>query len=183
MVLSEGADHPRSRGVYAFRRCSIAARDGSSPLARGLRGGLERDGNVPGIIPARAGFTWRGPALTGPRRDHPRSRGVYYSVGYSQPDRLGSSPLARGLQVGAVGLELQRRIIPARAGFTTVSSRFIPSMADHPRSRGVYSAAAFFASTASGSSPLARGLPSPYDPLKRFVGIIPARAGFTSRSS
>ena len=32
-----GSDHPRSRGVYLLRRMSSFERDGSSPLARGLR--------------------------------------------------------------------------------------------------------------------------------------------------
>ena len=34
---------------------------GSSPLARGLLGGFTDDGTAIGIIPARAGFTSKGP--------------------------------------------------------------------------------------------------------------------------
>ena len=51
----------------------------------------------------------------------------------------GSSPLARGLLLGAAQFQVQRGIIPARAGFTL--SVHVPEGGgqDHPRSRGVYS--------------------------------------------
>ena len=61
---------------------AIAGASGSSPLARGLPDDVIREGNVRGIIPARAGFTascgGTGPAAS----DHPRSRGVYGHVYY-----------------------------------------------------------------------------------------------------
>ena len=50
-------DHPRSRGVYPFRRLGFSAVSGSSPLARGLQGVLLLGVEEVGIIPARAGFT------------------------------------------------------------------------------------------------------------------------------
>ena len=50
------------------------------------------------------------------------------------------------------------RIIPARAGFTSVSAGDLGQEGDHPRSRGVYSAGFDTALASSGSSPLARGL-------------------------
>ena len=51
-------DHPRSRGVYRRSASYSPSQRGSSPLARGLRrpGGSGR--LRPGIIPARAGFTF-----------------------------------------------------------------------------------------------------------------------------
>ena len=70
-------------------------------------------------------------------------------------------------------------IIPARAGFTTGASRTSPRSPDHPRSRGVYPDLEVFAASVTGSSPLARGLPSTPSRQRRPVGIIPARAGFT----
>ena len=51
-------DHPRSRGVYPAPTGREAKPPGSSPLARGLRLALSRTAGHPGIIPARAGFTW-----------------------------------------------------------------------------------------------------------------------------
>ena len=56
--LREG-DHPRSRGVYALSMNQATVDQGSSPLARGLRSEVTDFEHVPGIIPARAGFTGR----------------------------------------------------------------------------------------------------------------------------
>ena len=93
---------------------------GSSPLARGLPPHTVEGGVVDGIIPARAGFTST-PTTTWPRSwDHPRSRGVYARwMGYDT-ERLGSSPLARGLRPRVGRGRMGRRIIPARAGFTPI---------------------------------------------------------------
>ena len=54
---------------------------------------------------------------------------------------------------------------------------------DHPRSRGVYQALDIMTDTAVGSSPLARGLQDPVRGRLSGRGIIPARAGFTRRST
>ena len=71
------------------------------------------------------------------------------------------------------------RIIPARAGFTLVVAVERGQVEDHPRSRGVYQSALNDLASATGSSPLARGLHvrAPLDFLRSW--IIPARAGFT----
>ena len=90
-------DHPRSRGVYGPAGASLPRAPGSSPLARGLPGVCEGKGWQPGIIPARAGFTWPGHARHGYPPDHPRSRGVYGRSHHPSQRRRGSSPLARGL--------------------------------------------------------------------------------------
>ena len=94
-----------------------------------------------------------------PTEDHPRSRGVYSSPTRSERSRIGSSPLARGLQ-GDLPLRLRGdRIIPARAGFTPPHMGRGAPTEDHPRSRGVYTATRRPRVRAWGSSPLARGLP------------------------
>ena len=132
------SDHPRSRGVY--ERESVRGLDGSgsSPLARGLHNppavGLEELR----IIPARAGFTGGKAAARSMGRDHPRSRGVYVPDRGRSAAPAGSSPLARGLHAPVQVVHGTRRIIPARAGFTTVPGTRSPRRADHPRSRGVY---------------------------------------------
>ena len=92
-------DHPRSRGVYQPERGRRGCPQGSSPLARGLRGGE---------VSHRS-----------PTRDHPRSRGVYSGHDLSPIVMVGSSPLARGLRPGAHYCRPGVRIIPARAGFTS----------------------------------------------------------------
>ena len=157
-----------------------AASAGSSPLARGLLDPGDRRGIQPGIIPARAGFTWTSMPWRLCSTDHPRSRGVYMKPFSTSRAICGSSPLARGLLDKSLSTRQCLGIIPARAGFTPVRRWGCDDVEDHPRSRGVYEAAGDRTLTASGSSPLARGLPAfPLRP-RGTPGIIPARAGFTA---
>ena len=177
------ADHPRSRGVYS-RLCVLhRRRDGSSPLARGLRSPRRASARPGGIIPARAGFT-RSPT-TGRRSapDHPRSRGVYDRAMIHAPDVGGSSPLARGLRSTRRRRLAAAGIIPARAGFTRVGRRPGAVEQDHPRSRGVYRFLAVTDVEGLGSSPLARGLRSATQRPAARRRIIPARAGFTASAT
>ena len=154
-------DHPRSRGVYHHGRDTLVAQGGSSPLARGLRPEPRVGQLLQRIIPARAGFTATSAAIRSSRRDHPRSRGVYRGDVRPLSRLRGSSPLARGLLLHGVALGRGYGIIPARAGFTLQELPIKQLDQDHPRSRGVYSAA-------------------PGHWVQR-CGIIPARAGFTSQ--
>ena len=156
------ADHPRSRGVYGMIEADATDGVGSSPLARGLRAQDHDGGHGAGIIPARAGFTHPHHHGRYVRRDHPRSRGVY------RAQRVRAYPARRG-------------IIPARAGFTGLIVFRDSSRADHPRSRGVYGVLQTIEGNTSGSSPLARGLPTKPHWQPRTAWIIPARAGFTPR--
>ena len=152
---------------------------GSSPLARGLRGGVDGVHLWFRIIPARAGFTrpppWGGRA----DRDHSRSRGVYLRGRPDGRGRPGSSPLARGLLQTPRTSHPAGGIIPARAGFTPTGVSCSIRTWDHPRSRGVYSGDWVVTTPSGGSSPLARGLRSAGDGGDGVAGIIPARAGFT----
>ena len=131
-------DHPRSRGVYRGRASDLVAEQGSSPLARGLPRPRGLDPRLPGIIPARAGFTRSSIRSASRSTDHPRSRGVY-SPRYTESRSIrGSSPLARGLRQQGALREGRSRIIPARAGFTSWRCAGPWPPRDHPRSRGVY---------------------------------------------
>ena len=96
---------------------------------------------------------------------------------------LGSSPLARGLRGRLVLVGAVAGIIPARAGFTAASPRIRISRQDHPRSRGVYGRSELGNRVGGGSSPLARGLQDLQWLERAHGGIIPARAGFTTRSA
>ena len=176
-------DHPRSRGVYFHDSAGGSVSPGSSPLARGLPLDVAQHPDLPGIIPARAGFTQPPPPGSRPPADHPRSRGVYAGSRSAHWRAAGSSPLARGLPAPGVRAGAAPGIIPARAGFTTGSAPSWATRPDHPRSRGVYACHTSFAGLAAGSSPLARGLPGRGGPLHDGVGIIPARAGFTTTPS
>ena len=176
-----GWDHPRSRGVYEFCERPSCEVSGSSPLARGLRAlpGLRHP--MGGIIPARAGFTGPSSTPSSSTRDHPRSRGVYKEDHRVVAVLDGSSPLARGLLHLVGDASRQNRIIPARAGFTSLRALACASASDHPRSRGVYPHRSLRHSSAPGSSPLARGLLAHAAGRVGCVRIIPARAGFTCR--
>ena len=172
-------DHPRSRGVYPPTLYLGGWGAGSSPLARGLRGGSGEGGEGVGIIPARAGFTIGGLEERLDDADHPRSRGVYRRQ-YSLPvPGAGSSPLARGLPTCTRRGAPTTGIIPARAGFTGGYLQGGVGGSDHPRSRGVYVVEQARMAYLAGSSPLARGLlwDAAADAERRR--IIPARAGFT----
>ena len=172
-------DHPRSRGVYHACESRGSWVPGSSPLARGLPGGAWRWWLPGRIIPARAGFT-RGRRLRAARLpDHPRSRGVYATLNGVGMRIGGSSPLARGLHVGAEPVDSDAGIIPARAGFTECQLREARTHGDHPRSRGVYASVFLDSPGRDGSSPLARGLLNRSDAEAPSHRIIPARAGFT----
>ena len=70
-------DHPRSRGVYECQAILTTRDFGSSSLARGLHYPYARIIVIPGIIPARAGFTTALDRANALAEDHPRSRGVY----------------------------------------------------------------------------------------------------------
>ena len=131
-------DHPRSRGVYAFWADVREWESGSSPLARGLHGTINRARLTHGIIPARAGFTASTCRSAASSRDHPRSRGVYHVYWDVRTPCPGSSPLARGLLQRRRLPHRGRGIIPARAGFTGGALQSHGQPADHPRSRGVY---------------------------------------------
>ena len=174
------ADHPRSRGVYCWRMSAMICAWGSSPLARGLLPHQAAVDRHVGIIPARAGFTSRRAGHRGGPADHPRSRGVYDVGAPHRRERIGSSPLARGLHCVCCLLGDDAGIIPARAGFTRPRNRGRSSSADHPRSRGVYMLISVSSRLGWGSSPLARGLPIDTLATRALSGIIPARAGFTT---
>ena len=173
-------DHPRSRGVYRTGRRRNHCREGSSPLARGLRKALSRSYTGRRIIPARAGFTGAPGTRAPGDTDHPRSRGVYAAWDGGVLALGGSSPLARGLRSFMMSSSSKRGIIPARAGFTTDICARKSSKKDHPRSRGVYHVQQHLWRSPVGSSPLARGLRIRIRIKEPVIRIIPARAGFTS---
>ena len=156
---SAPSDHPRSRGVYPCCCPRPGRAGGSSPLARGLPIWAGPASPSSRIIPARAGFTAVGVRQWEPRRDHPRSRGVYGHAAPRPGTTAGSSPLARGL----------RSLRPTGGCWPR----------DHPRSRGVYPRCRCSSLISTGSSPLARGLQTNPDPALHKTRIIPARAGFT----
>ena len=132
-----------------------------------------------GLIPARAGTTYRAASEWQGLRAHPRSRGDHAISSRPRRTLPGSSPLARGPRdQGRLGIAAAR-LIPARAGTTWWARALRPAPGAHPRSRGDHTVIAFLVVLIAGSSPLARGprVVTPYQ--GKHLGLIPARAGTT----
>ena len=134
-----------------------------------------------GLIPARAGNTGGQFPRRQTGRAHPRSRGEHHLM---QALRLlvpGSSPLARGTHGLYNWLAEVGGLIPARAGNTVLPEPGHWFAGAHPRSRGEHPKRTSICSSDTGSSPLARGTPPERTFSFNLTGLIPARAGNTSR--
>ena len=92
----------------------------------------------------------------------------------------GSSPLTRGKHSDCDGLAVRRRLIPAHAGKTAVSSGVCVVRPAHPRSRGENQGHLQVLRKAPGSSPLTRGKRLGVAGLTIPHRLIPAHAGKTS---
>ena len=71
------AAHPRMRGEHSPICCRVACWGGSSPHARGARGGEVDEYRIPGLIPACAGSTSHSTRTVRALRAHPRMRGEH----------------------------------------------------------------------------------------------------------
>ena len=110
--------HPRAGGENPGTSSDIRQDHGSSPRGRGKHYPLTPEIAAEGLIPARAGKTWK---LT-PRRPsasaHPRAGGENAAPdGLVDPD-AGSSPRGRGKRLEPARRRGVPRLIPARAGKT-----------------------------------------------------------------
>ena len=110
--------HPRACGENHIGWGPMRGHEGSSPRVRGkLPGGVGGPGFL-GLIPARAGKTWRTPSASSTRPAHPRACGENHMATGPMNASIGSSPRVRGKRGrGHVGRR-HRRLIPARAGKT-----------------------------------------------------------------
>ena len=178
-VLARNTAHPRSRGEHCLARLRLALTLGSSPLARGTRGGRSAPNRRSGLIPARAGNTWYALRVGSLRRAHPRSRGEHRNICCIFAGYGGSSPLARGTQDVVWASKVSGGLIPARAGNTFACCTYREQRRAHPRSRGEHSHTLPFTVPRLGSSPLARGTRKGWNGQGKQAGLIPARAGNT----
>ena len=149
--------HPRSRGEHYALPGGVSGFPGSSPLARGTLHQLREAITDRRLIPARAGNTRSSPQGSNSSSAHPRSRGEHQAQILPYPALSGSSPLARGTHCRIVQITIPRRLIPARAGNTSVYVLMSPPQPAHPRSRGEHVTWSSSGEFGCGSSPLARG--------------------------
>ncbi len=152
---------PHARGTQTRQSTGQALYSGSSPHARGTRG--RQRGQQPSMrfIPACAGNTNSGCRRIRPRSVHPRMRGEHAMRFDGANVRIGSSPHARGTQVGHHSAVCARRFIPACAGNTALPRPGLARPSVHPRMRGEHQRAWHVLIAATGSSPHARGTQQP----------------------
>ena len=172
-------DHPRSRGEYFAVEPSHNLGTGSSPLSRGILLQRQYRRLLRGIIPALAGNTGCQPVSRPTVTDHPRSRGEYRPHSPVGTPSRGSSPLSRGIRLGAALVVALYGIIPALAGNTLAVGQDTKNLQDHPRSRGEYKFLIASMLLNTGSSPLSRGIRRPDTEEHCGARIIPALAGNT----
>ena len=143
--------------------------------------------DVPAItlrfIPARAGNTLRPQRQLPLPSAHPRSRGEHLSRRVVADSPPGSSPLARGTLAFIVIMPFLVRLIPARAGNTSLQRPTEKEATAHPRSRGEHAIGLGSHSALDGSSPLARGTLTARRNTSPPKRLIPARAGNTYRAA
>ena len=118
--------HPRSRGEHVSKAGAVAPGFGSSPLARGTYAHLSLGHNITRLIPARAGNIWIIFRWNTLQPAHPRSRGEHVRSPPPACRWTGSSPLARGTCCELRARNLDRRLIPARAGNITPAEKYPP---------------------------------------------------------
>ncbi len=139
-IRASARDHPRLRGEHLSNIGDLGPESGSSPPARGARGRIGVDHELPGIIPACAGSTGCGCVRPRWRWDHPRLRGEHIRPLVMSSSVGGSSPPARGAQVPVPGAAPAPGIIPACAGSTSCGMLVARPIRDHPRLRGEHRA-------------------------------------------
>ena len=132
------------------------------------------------IIPARAGPTHLSLSVMVSAADHPRSCGANTLTLLRAIYPSGSSPLVRGQHQHDLLPTPFLRIIPARAGPTSMSPYPLIWFADHPRSCGANQTESGRQIWSNGSSPLVRGQRHRPGADRQRHRIIPARAGPTT---
>ena len=194
--------HPRACGENGIRKQPETRFRGSSPRVRGKPDSHGMGGVHGRLIPARAGKTVEAVRAYYNPRAHPRACGKTASTartracspahpracGENSPGRAslvttpGSSPRVRGKPTRSRPQGLPRGLIPARAGKTLkrlVTQSHAPA---HPRACGENGRDFGDPLVRRGSSPRVRGKPAPGRARRDMEGLIPARAGKTSRS-
>ena len=113
--------HPRACGENWTNAGKELPFEGSSPRVRGKRTSRPSAPEPKGLIPARAGKTVASRSSLAVGRAHPRACGENIEPKTMPNPALGSSPRVRGKRPHGVVHAARERLIPARAGKTSVS--------------------------------------------------------------
>ena len=149
--------HPRAGGENSRRSLSTPPVPGSSPRGRGKLAQPHSICDLPGLIPARAGKTFRVPLGFASRAAHPRAGGENHDVCRANVLGRGSSPRGRGKQELPRLQAPQPGLIPARAGKTGTVVVSQSMRAAHPRAGGENGPLPADGMELDGSSPRGRG--------------------------
>ena len=154
---------------------------GSFPRVRGKRQVRHQGIIVARLIPACAGKTRRLWAWRPPSPAHPRACGENVLAASSASSTPGSSPRVRGKPIEQQFLRARVGLIPARAGKTPSTTSPKKARPAHPRACGENIKTTAPPAIEAGSSPRVRGKHPRRPRTGRGRGLIPARAGKTTR--
>ena len=175
--------HPRVCGENSDVAPVAANSSGSSPRVRGKLGRVEADYPLDGLIPACAGKTCRAPSKPPGTTAHPRVCGENATEVEDVLDQWGSSPRVRGKPCFRRARRGPHGLIPARAGKTSPFPWGRPGVSAHPRACGENGPHMSLYDSSQGSSPRVRGKRRACGARRSGGGLIPARAGKTTRDS
>ena len=173
--------HPRACGENVTASDVIRIDGGSSPRVRGKRRQSRRRFRQRGLIPARAGKTAPRARSRRARPAHPRACGENHKWHATILSVQGSSPRVRGKHAYRYRSASNAGLIPARAGKTHGKYHPYQSARAHPRACGENDAERVGVQESAGSSPRVRGKHRRRIPALLHGGLIPARAGKTTR--
>ena len=156
---------------------------GSPPLTRGILYRTTRARQKRRFTPAHAGNTLNHLIHLMTSEVHPRSRGEYYRLTFSDSDYQGSPPLTRGILGRGMWNRFSARFTPAHAGNTTALNIICHTSGVHPRSRGEYNYLLNHLTDYLGSPPLTRGIQRAFQPCSCRHRFTPAHAGNTLESN
>ena len=171
--------HPRAGGKNITAVWDGIVTVGSSPRGRGKHCEPVECSVIAGLIPARAGKTASMPLDSTVIGAHPRAGGENSRSSRTFVSWLGSSPRGRGKHQVWRCYEEHSRLIPARAGKTSLHDTSCAMYRAHPRAGGENLSARKCCSSAVGSSPRGRGKQGLHGGEHRGARLIPARAGKT----
>ena len=152
----------------------------SSPQVRGKQTLVAGGRKKARLIPAGAGKTGSGAAVSSFTAAHPRRCGENIGALIGTVLTAGSSPQVRGKHADTLQTVRVGRLIPAGAGKTSTAYCATYSSAAHPRRCGENNRIRRGAAVHTGSSPQVRGKPGLHRLRRPDRRLIPAGAGKTS---
>ena len=171
--------HPRPCGEHWDGEEGTVTALGSSPPVRGAPANERLVVASHGLIPARAGSTYRRPCYGSGAGAHPRPCGEHIKILGMTYGYAGSSPPVRGARISIRYKIRHTGLIPARAGSTVKVFSVTFWLWAHPRPCGEHKKACSIEPSSTGSSPPVRGALNSVASGFGGAGLIPARAGST----